>query len=80
MLSEHLPPDAAIWRVGPDDLLWSRETQQIADLRDDLRGLLLGRQATPVPRPSDPPVRPHMTIEDKADLFIARQKAKQGRG
>lgn len=76
MLATHLPPDAAVWRVGPDDVLWSRETQQIASLRDDLRGLLLGDKAKPVPRPSDPH-SPAMSVEDKAEAFLARQKARK---
>ena len=63
-----------MWRIGPDDALWSREVQQIAGLRDDLRALLLGDKAEPVSRPSDPPQPTPVSIEAKADMFIARQR------
>jgi hypothetical protein len=55
-------------------MLWSREVQQIAGLRDDLRALLLGDKVEPVSRPSDPPQPTPVSIEDKADMFIARQR------
>mgnify|MGYP001652289078 CR=1 FL=1 len=43
-----------MWRVGPDDQIWSREVQAIVDLRDDLRALLAPK-AKQIPRPGDDP-------------------------
>ena len=81
VLAEHLPPEAAVWRVGPDDQIWSREVQAVTDLRDDVRHLLSQKPPPPLPRPGDD-YRPGGLIDAtaKAERFRRIQAAKAAAG
>lgn len=48
----HLPPDAAVYRVGPDDALWSLERQGLANVEDTLVSLF-AKNGSPAKRPGD---------------------------
>ena len=48
----HLPPEAAVYRLGPDDALWSSEKQELVSIRDDIRRAVY-EAPEPLPRPGD---------------------------
>lgn len=54
VLTKHLPPGSAVYRVGPDDFLWSQEVQVLVSQLDLLRHLswqTAGDSKTPAPTP-----------------------------
>lgn len=58
VLAVHLPPEAAIYRQGPDDRLWSLETQMLASIIDLIRQTQFAWANAkvppePLPRPGD---------------------------
>ena len=51
VLALHLPPDAAVFRIGPDDHLWDNQTQYLVTLIDMVGSL--GKKYKNLPRPGD---------------------------
>ena len=52
VLAMHLPPDARVKATGWDDYGWSKTTQEIVNLHDQVRAAI-DKNARRLPRPGD---------------------------
>ena len=79
VLAEHLPPEAAIRRTGPDDRHWSHESQVLVSLLDQIRTLSWGlggaKGSPPQPNP-----RPGDEVRDAPRIAQAMRRAEKWAG
>ena len=74
MLALHLPPDAAVFRTGPDDHRWDIQTQHLVNLIDMVGSL--GKKYKNQPRPGD--ARRQREFEKRLITKIDRWRRRTG--